>query len=82
MTKIAVPKLQSPLLFSIMQRMASGDFGDRGEITLCRDTLIRLYREWEGGDGRKHLRPREILERSRKGQIQIHGHCVRANDDD
>jgi hypothetical protein len=67
----ATAQIQQPILISLLYRKAQGEFAPENVIHLDRDTLIRLVREWEGGDARKHLRPREIVAKARAGELRL-----------
>jgi len=64
-------QLDQPILTSLMYRKAKGEFAEDNVIRLDRDTLIRLMREYEGGDGRKHMRPRDVVRKAREGQLRL-----------
>lgn len=64
-------QLHQPILTSLMYRKAKGEFAEDNVIRLDRDTLVRLAREYEGGDGRGHLRPRDIVRKAREGQLRL-----------
>lgn len=67
----ATAEIQQPILISLLYRKAQGEFVPENVIRLDRDTLIRLMREWEGGDARKHMRPREIVAKARAGNLRM-----------
>lgn len=65
-------QLHQPILTSLLYRRAKGEFEPDHVIRLNRDTLVRLAREYEGGDGRGHLRPRDVVRKAREGQLRLH----------
>ena len=66
-------QLHQPILTSLLYRRAKGEFEPDHVIRLDRDTLVRLMREYEGGDARKHMRPREIVAKARAGALTRKG---------
>lgn len=64
-------QLHQPILTSLLYRRAKGEFEPDHVIRLDRDTLVRLMREYEGGDGRKHMRPRDVVRKAREGQLRF-----------
>lgn len=64
------PTQQSlPILTSLMYRKAKGEFDAEGIVYLDRAELVQLVREYEAGDGRNHMREREMVRRCRAGDF-------------